>query len=160
MKKLSVIANILGRRNYFILFLISGLLYGLIYAVMTNLIDLRFGLDNINLSFTQVSLSFVVMFSILGGLLISLQVFAIRNRQKSLKSANIGFIGAFLSFFNTTCPFCKPLLLSFIGFSGSIPILKYGFALAIISGVLLLISIYLVTLHLGKLNIVKNESRK
>jgi len=152
-KHLSIITNVLSRRNYFILFLISGLLYGLIYAVMTNLIDLRFGLNNINVSFTQVSLSFVVMFSILGGLLISLQVFAIRNRQKSLKSANVGFIGAFLSFFNTTCPFCKPLLLSLIGFPGSLAISRYGLALAIISLVLLLISIYLVTLHLDKSNL-------
>ena len=152
-KQLSIIGHVLSRRNYFILFLISGLLYGLIYAVMTNLIDLRFGLDNINISFTQVSLSFVVMFSILGGILISLQVFAVRNRQKSLKSANIGFIGAFLSFFNTTCPFCKPLLLSLIGFSGSLAILKFGFVLAIISIILLLFSIYLVTLHLNKLNL-------
>ena len=147
--KLSIILNVLSRRNYFILFLISGILYGLIYAVMTNLIDLRFGLDNINLSFTQVSLSFVVMFSILGGLLISLQVFAIRNRQKSLKSANIGFIGAFLSFFNTTCPFCKPLLLSLVGFSGSLAILKFGLVLAIFSSILLIVSIYLVTSYLS-----------
>lgn len=154
-KHIPAITSVLKRRNYFILFLVSGLLYGLIYAVMTNLIDVRFGLKYINISFTEVSITFVVLFSILGGLLISLQVFAIRNRQKSLKSANVGFIGAFLSFFTTTCPFCKPLLLSFVGFSGSLAILKYGFALAILSLVLLLISIYLVTSHLNKLNIIK-----
>ncbi|MBI2649704.1 hypothetical protein HYX04_00140 [Candidatus Woesearchaeota archaeon] len=159
-RQLSIIVHALSRRNYFILFLISAPLYGLIYAVMTNLIDLRFGLNNINVSFTQVSFSFVVIFSILGGLLISLQIFAIRNRQKSLGSANIGFIGAFLSFFNTTCPFCKPLLLSLIGFPGSLAISRYGLALAITSLVLLLISIYLVTLHLDKLDIIKNENRK
>ena len=110
MKKLSVIADILGRRNYFFAFLIGGTLYGLLYAIMTNLIDIRYGIDNINYSFTLVSASFFVVFSILGGTLISLQIFAIRNRQKSLKSANIGFLGAFISFFNVTCPFCKPLL--------------------------------------------------
>jgi hypothetical protein len=120
---------------------------------MTNLIDLRFGLKYVNYSFTNVSITFVILFSILGGLLIALQIFAIRNRQKSLKSANIGFIGAFISFFNTTCPFCKPLLLSFIGFSGSLAIFKYGLALAIISIILLLVSIYLVTSHLSKLKI-------
>jgi len=147
-KQLSIIAHVLTKINYFLLFLISGLFYGLIYAIMTNLIDLRFGLNNINISFTEVSITFVALFSILGGLLISLQIFAIRNRQKSLKAANVGFIGAFLSFFNTTCPFCKPLLLSLIGFSGSLAILKYGLAIAIFSVILLLISIYLVTLHL------------
>lgn len=154
-KQLSIIVHVLSRRNYFLLFLISGLLYGLIYAVMTNLIDVRFGLKYINYSFTNVSISFVVLFSILGGLLISLQIFAIRNRQQSLKSANIGFIGAFISFFNVTCPFCKPLLLSLIGFSGSLAILKYGLGLAIISIILLLVSIYLVTYHLDKTNVIK-----
>ena len=151
-EKLHVIAGVLSRRNYFFIFLISGLLYGIIYAVMTNLIDVRFGLKYINYSFTNVSIMFVVLFSILGGILVSLQVFAIRNRQKSLKAANVGFLGAFLSFFNVTCPFCKPFLLSLIGFSGSLAILKYGIALAIISALLLLVSIYLVTLNLDKNN--------
>lgn len=151
-RKLSVILNVLGRRNYFILFLVSGILYGLIYSVMTKLIDLRFGLKYINYSFTNVSITFFVIFSILGGILISLQVFAIKNRQKSLKYANVGFVGTFLSFFNVTCPFCKPLLLSLIGFSGSLVILKYGLTLALLSIVLLLASIYLVTLNLDKSN--------
>ena len=150
MKKLSVIADILGRRNYFFAFLIGGTLYGLLYAIMTNLIDIRYGIDNINYSFTIVSASFFVVFSILGGTLISLQIFAIRNRQKSLKSANIGFLGAFLSFFNVTCPFCKPLLLSLIGFSGSLTILKFGTTFAILSILLLLTSIYLLTVSLNK----------
>jgi len=141
-KKLHIVSSVLSRRNYFFIFLVSGLLYGIIYAVMTNLIDVRF-----------------VLFSILGGILISLQVFAIRNRQKALKSANVGFIGAFLSFFNVTCPFCKPLLLSLIGFSGSIAILKYGLALAIISALLLLVSIYLVTLNLDKSNCCPIENK-
>ena len=158
-EKLHVIAGVLSRRNYFLIFLVSGLLYGIIYAVMTNLIDVRFGLKYINYSFTIVSIIFVILFSILGGILVSLQAFAIRNRQKALKSANVGFIGAFLSFFNVTCPFCKPLLLSLIGFSGSIAILKYGLALAIISALLLLVSIYLVTLNLDKSNCCPIENK-
>jgi len=159
-KQLNIIAHVLGKRNYFLLFIVSGLIYGLIYAVMTNLIDVRFGLKYINYSFTNVSITFVVLFSILGGILISLQVFAIRNRQKALKSANVGFIGALISFFNTTCPFCKPLLLSLIGFSGSLAILKYGFALAIISMLLLLVSIYLIILTIDKSNCCNVEKDK
>ena len=80
-KQLSIVTNILGRRNYFLLFLISGILYGLIYAAMTNLIDLRFGLKYATVSFTAVSGTFFVLFSILGGMLISLQIFAIKNKQ-------------------------------------------------------------------------------
>ena len=150
-KQLSIIAHVLGKRNYFLLFLVSGLLYGLIYAVMTNLIDVRSGLKYITISFTAVSGAFFIVFSILGGLFISLQVFAIKNKQKSL-GAKVGFTGAFISFFTTTCPFCKPLLLSLIGFTGSLAILKYGIALASLSVILLLVSIYLVTLNLDKSN--------
>ncbi len=156
-QSLKVIINILHRKNYFFLFLVSGLLYGLVYAVMTNLIDLRFGLKNINIAFTLTSAAFFILFSILGGLLVSLQVFAIRNRQKSLKAANVGFAGAFISFFTTTCPFCKPLLLSLMGFSGSIAILKFGFVLVIISILLLLVSVYLVTLTIDKSNCCKGK---
>ena len=143
-KKLSAIFKVLHKKNYFILFLISGLLYGIVYALMTNLIDLRYGLSNINVSFDRISILFFTVFSLLGGMLISLQVFAIKNKQKSMKSARVGFLGAFLSFFNVTCPFCKPLLLSLLGFSGSLAILKYGLALAFVSLILLLVSIYLV----------------
>ncbi|MBI2558764.1 hypothetical protein HYW20_05555 [Candidatus Woesearchaeota archaeon] len=155
-KKLHVIAGVLSRRNYFFIFLISGLLYGIIYAVMTNLIDIRSGLKYVTFSFTAVSITFFVAFSILGGILISLQVFAIKNKQRILKYANFGFLGAFLSFFNVTCPFCKPFLLSLIGFSGSLAILKYGSALAFISALLLFVSIYLVTSNIN----VNNGDKK
>lgn len=153
-KRLRVIAIVLSRRNYLFIFLVSGLLYGVIYAAMTNLIDIRSGLKYVTFSFTVVSGAFFIAFSILGGLLISLQVFAIKNKQKALKSANVGFLGAFLSFFNVTCPFCKPFLLSLIGFSGSIAILKYGLALALVSIMLLLISIYLVASNIDANKVV------
>lgn len=68
-KQLNIIAHVLGKRNYFLLFIVSGLIYGLIYAVMTNLIDVRFGLKYINYSFTNVSITFVVLFSILAAFL-------------------------------------------------------------------------------------------
>ncbi len=125
-------------------------MYGLIYAVMTNLIDVRYGLSSVNISFDRISASFFTLFSILGGTLISLQVFAIRQRQKSLKSANIGFLGALISFFSVTCPFCKPLLLSLIGFSGSLALLKYGTYIALLSAFLLVVSIYLVLYQISK----------
>lgn len=150
--------HVLRRKSYLFLFLFSGLAYGILYAVLTNLIDIRLGLNSVIISFTKTSATFFAVFSILGGLLIALQVFAIRNRQKSIKSANIGFIGAFLSFFTTTCPFCKPLLLSLLGFSSSLALLKYGIALAILSVLLLLTSIYLVTTHLEKV-IIKNAKK-
>lgn len=150
MNKLPLISHVLGKRNYFIIFLIGGALYGLLYAVMTNLIDLRNGFSYITYSFTPTSTSFVIVFSVLGGILLALQVFAIRNKQKSMKSANVGFLATFLSFFNITCPFCKPLLLSFIGFSGSLEILKYGLALAFVSIFLLIISIYLAVYQIEK----------
>lgn len=155
-KELHIIASVLSRRNYFFIFLVSGLLYGIIYSVMTNLIDVRYGLKYANISFTVVSSTFFVAFSILGGILISLQVFSVKRKQKILKSANVGFIGAFLSFFNVTCPFCKPFLLSLIGFSGSIAILKYGLALALISITLLLISIYLVA---SNINVIRGDKK-
>ena len=138
-------------------------MYGLLYAVMTNLIDVRSGFGYITIAFTKVSATFFILFSTLGGILIALQIFAIKNRQNTLKSANVGFFGAFISFFTTTCPFCKPLLLSLIGFTGSLAILKYGTVLALLSVLLLLVSIYLVASQLCKCescSTLKNKKQK
>lgn len=148
--QLFAIKQILSRKSYLAIFLVAGLLYGLLYAAMTNLIDVRSGLNYITIAFTKVSATFFTLFSILGGLLIALQIFAIKKRQNTLKSANVGFFGAFISFFTTTCPFCKPLLLSLIGFTGSLAILKYGTVLALFSVLLLLASIYLVATQVTK----------
>lgn len=143
MKELATIVSVLRNRAYFFIFVVSGLLYGLLFSMMTNLIDVRFGLQNIRFTFTWQSALFFVALSTLGGLLISLQVFSFRQKQKNYASATTGAGGMMVSFFATTCPFCKPLLLSLLGLSGSLAILKYGLLLAIISILLLIGSIFL-----------------
>lgn len=150
---IAVLYFILRRRKYFSLFLASGILYGLLFALLTNLIDIRSGLSNVSISFTWTSLSFFLVLSILGGLFIALQIFAVRQKQKMKGSTSTGITGAVVSFFATTCPFCKPLLLSLLGitgFSGSLILLKYGIAFAIGSILLLLLSIYFTIASLVK----------
>ena len=147
---LSTIANVLRRRNYFLIFVASGLFYGVIFSIMTNLIDVRFGLSNIRFAFTWQSALFFIILSILGGLLISLQVFSFREKRKNYTSATTGISGMLVSFFATTCPFCKPLLISLLGLSGSIAILKFGLVLAFASILLLLGSIYLTLKSISK----------
>jgi hypothetical protein len=153
MKRLfTPIKRVLGRRNYFFIFVVSGLFYGVIFSMMTNLIDVRFGLSNIRFAFTWQSGLFFIVLSILGGLLISLQLFSFREKRKNYTSTTTGLSGMFVSFFATTCPFCKPLLISFLGLSGSIAILKYGLVLAFVSILLLLGSIYLTLKSISKRN--------
>ena len=137
------IKRVLSRRNYFFIFVASGLFYGVIFSMMTNLIDIRFGLSNLRFAFTLQSASFFIVLSILGGLLISLQVFSFHEKRKNYTSTTTGVSGMLVSFFATTCPFCKPLLISLLGLSGSIAILKFGLVLAFVSILLLLGSIYL-----------------
>lgn len=144
MKELAAIVSVFRSRTYFFIFVVSGLLYGVLFSMMTNLIDVRFGLQNIRFAFVWQSALFFVALSTLGGLLISLQVFSFRQKQKNYASATTGVSGMLVSFFATTCPFCKPLLLSLLGLSGSLAILKYGLLLAIISISLLIGSIFLV----------------
>ncbi len=141
---------VLGRRNYFLIFVASGLLYGVIFSMMTNLIDVRFGLSNVRFAFTFQSGLFFIILLVLGGLLISLQVFSFREKQKNYTSTTTGMGGMLVSFFATTCPFCKPLLISLLGLSGSIAILKYGFVLAFVSILLLIGSIYLTLKSISK----------
>jgi len=144
------IKRVLGRRNYFLIFVASGLFYGVIFSMMTNLIDVRFGLSNIMFAFTWQSGLFFLILSVLGGILISLQIFSFREKRKNYTSTTAGVSGMLISFFATTCPFCKPLLISLLGLSGSIAILKYGLALAIVSILLLVGSIYLTLKSISK----------
>lgn len=144
------IKRVLGRRNYFIIFVSSGLFYGVIFSMMTNLIDMRFGLANIRFAFTSQSLLFFIILSFLGGLLISLQIFSFREKRKNYTSTTTGISGMLVSFFATTCPFCKPLLISLLGLSGSIAILKFGLILAFVSILLLIGSIYLTLKSISK----------
>lgn len=150
MGNLSTIASVLKKRNYFLIFILSGLLYGLLFSLMTNLIDARFGLSNIRLAVTWQSAIFFIVLSILGGVLISLQVFSFCQKQKNYAATSVGFSGMLASFFTTTCPFCKPLLLSLLGLSGSIAILKYGLFLVVGSILLLIGSIYLTARSIPK----------
>jgi len=144
------IKRVLSRRNYFLIFVASGLFYGVIFSMMTNLIDVRFGLSNMRFAFTWQSGLFFLILSVLGGILISLQIFSFREKQKNYASTTTGVSGMLVSFFATTCPFCKPLLISLLGLSGSIAILNYGLALAFISIFLLVGSIYLTLRSISK----------
>ncbi|MBI2107472.1 hypothetical protein HYT57_05800 [Candidatus Woesearchaeota archaeon] len=144
------IKRVLSRISYFLIFVVSGLFYGVIFLMMTNLIDVRSGLSNIRFAFTWQSALFFIIFSILGGLLISLQVFSFREKQKNYTSTTTGVSGMLVSFFATTCPFCKPLLISLLGLSGSIAILKFGLVLAFVSIILLMGSIYLTLKSISK----------
>ena len=92
------IKRVFGRRNYFIIFVASGLFYGVIFSMMTNLIDMRFGLANIRFAFTSQSLLFFIILSFLGGLLISLQVFSFREKRKNYISTTTGVSGMLVSF--------------------------------------------------------------
>ena len=139
----ALIKRVLSRRNYFFLFVASGLLYGVTFSLMTNLIDVRSGLSNMRFDFTLLSGLFFVILSCLGGILVSLQAYALGQKRKQYASATAGVSGVFVSFFATTCPLCKPLLLSLLGLSGSIAILKFGLMLALVSTLLLLGAIFL-----------------
>ena len=144
------IKRVLSGRDYFIIFVASGLFYGVIFSMMTNLIDVRFGLSNIRFAFTFQSGLFFIILSVLGGLLISLQVLSFLEKRKNYTSTTTGISGMLVSFFATTCPFCKPLLISLLGLSGSIAILKFGLVLALVSILLLLSSIYLTLKSISK----------
>ena len=146
------IKRVLLTRNYFFIFIVSGLFYGVIFSIMTNLIDVRFGLFNIRFSFNWKSGLIFIALSILGGLLISLQLFLFHEKRKNYISAATGISGMFASFFSTMCPFCKPFLISLLGLSGSIAILKYGIVLAFVSILLLVSAIYLTLKSISRRN--------
>jgi len=157
MERIKSIKKVLENKRFFLLFVFSGLLYGGIFAILTNVIDLRFGISNIRFVFTWINVVFFVIFSILGGVAVSVGIFAFRQKQRMSKGLPTGASGMLLSFVTSTCPVCKPLLLSFFGLSGSVFIFQYGIILAVASIFLLLLSIYLMTSNLVKKDCCPNK---
>lgn len=146
----SVARKVLERKGYTRIFLASSFVYAVLISVMTNQLDVRAGVQNARMAFTLKGSLLVGVLPLLAGLLVAFQVFAFKDKKKNLSSKVTGTSGVLISFFATSCPFCKPLIISLLGLSGSLAILNYGTLLGVVSGVLLLISNYLTAKNIGK----------
>ncbi len=91
------------------------------------------------------NLAVYVIFSILFGLLVSLQVYTKREAKACPvgKSAGFGSVGTLAGFFIAQCPTCALLLSLFLPFPAILLVSQYNLALTLGSMALLLLGIHL-----------------
>ena len=120
---------------------------GLLYSLTTGIIWIRlspFSMTGPTLN--SFSFTGLLLISGLTAILITLQYDLLRKKKtKGTKASFLGYFGTTGSFFTTTCPLCKPLLVTLFGIGGTAGLLqKYGLQITIISVLLLTVSIYFV----------------
>ncbi len=145
------ILNIL--KSNILILLVSVPIIGFLYSIFTGIIKF----DN-SMYFTIMSKNSIfalIFITMLTSILLTLQIALFKERIK-VKGTKVGFFGTFLSFITSACPFCKPLLISLIGLSGSTILLaKYGLHITIFSVLLLITSIFIVSRNITKTKLCK-----
>lgn len=107
--------GILKSKNYLAIFLISSLIILASFPILQSLVT--GGLHNLNLWFAvtpKYNVFLLVIFSILFGLLLSLQVYNLKIKVCNIKnktvSATAGGLGTFITFLVPACPACLSIL--------------------------------------------------
>jgi len=86
----------------------------------------------------------VVLVALLSALLVAMLYY--QNSKFKAVKGKAGLAGSILGFFTTACPYCTPLVLSWVGLGGSLYfIADYGVHIGVASVLLLLFSIVMVS---------------
>lgn len=144
--------HILKNKLYLTIFLISSLFMLILYPVLQTLAT--GSIHNIDLWFKlspKQNLLLLILFSILFGLLLTMQIYNLKDKTCSIKhktaSASTGSIGAIIAFLVPACPACLSLASLIIPAALALPfvqfVTKFNTQLLILSILLTLIGIYL-----------------
>lgn len=158
MKRFATIKSILEQKKYFLIFLITGIIYlGAYYLVITYFLgsfSIFFNTYIKSYSYPAVVLNIIV--ALLLGINISLLVYKLKEFAADKKSSMTSGIGIFAAALANGCPGCFvglfPFVLSIFGVSATLSILPFnGLELQALSAVLLGASIFFLS---GKSNYV------
>lgn len=146
------ILKILKNKNYLLLAISSSLfmliIYPLLQAYATG------GLQNLDLwlkVIPKLNFMLVILFSILFGLLLTLQIFNLKTKICSIKnktvSASIGTFGTVLAFLAPACPACLSIVSLLIPAALSLSLIqflvKFNTTVLIISNILMILGLLL-----------------
>jgi len=147
-----VIKSILKQRKYFLIFLITAIIYfGAYYWIIT------YFLDSFSLFFTTYVKSYAypafglnIIVALLMGINISLLAYRLKDFRADKKSSTMSGFGIFAAALANGCPGCFaglfPLVLSIFGISATLSILPFnGLELQALSAALLGTSIFFLT---------------
>lgn len=158
MSKLTIvfnsIKNVLKRKNYFLMFLVTSIIFLALFILIPVFIipgnSLKFQLG----IFMPLNYFVMILFSSLAGLMISMRTYNYKMK-KSLIGVGGGVFGGFFGFvagiFGTvTCPACVAAIFGFLGTGATLFLIEKQWYIMSIAAVFLLVSIYLTSLSIEK----------
>ncbi len=124
---------VFSNKNYIILFIIMLAIFSFLYIFAWNLILLPNFYIRSDL-WTVSNILFLVVISILSGLVITLSAFNLKMKISTYKKQH-GYLAVIPAFFTSACPGCAPLLLSFTSatFTIGLSIAQFGFIVKILT---------------------------
>lgn len=164
-QSLSLVKQILAKRNYFLIFLFSSIiLFGILYkftvATVANQ-DLGIFVMMSGVNETFINIMTLVIISLLFGVFLSLFVYKIKLVRKASKVGFFGFIGLIVGAFAAGCPTCGAFLFSLLGMPLALMYFPFkGLELKILSIILISISIYFISRSLQKCSNDKCEDNR
>jgi hypothetical protein len=151
---LKTIGNVLSKKNYAVIFLITGLFFVIffvsipIFAIPGNSLKFQMGV------YTPLNYLAIFFFSVLVGLMASMRTYNYKMK-KSLRKVSGGVFGGFFGFiggfFGTaTCPACVAAIFGFLGTGATLFLIERQLYVMAVSAIFLLLSIYLTSMSIEK----------
>lgn len=154
-QSLSLIREILSKRNYFFIFLISSailftILYKFTVATVANQdIGIFVMMSGVNETF--INIMTLIIIALLFGIFLSLFWYKIKKLREVSKVGILGTIGLIVGAFAAGCPTCGAFLFSLIGMPLALMYFPFkGLELKILSMALMLFSIFFIAISLSK----------
>ena len=158
------IGLVLSRRKYMIISLIfSLLLFSLSYYFFVAKVAYHSIWISVNMSgplFVTLSITFILITSILSGILFSMLLFKFEKYHKTNKKGFFGFVGYGIGAFGTGCPTCGAFLFGLVGLPFALASLPFkGIELHILGIFILSSSIYLTEKSINEICKLKGDDK-
>ena len=156
LKELETVKQILKRKTYFLIFLITSIIIFLVFYFLTlwEVTDksLRIFIEMNGYNYAFFSFLFLVIIALLLGVYVALFIFKIRMIKRG--SGFSGFLGFIAGLLSSGCPMCGSVIFALLGFPLALFFLPFkGLELRVLSIILLLFSVYFLARSLDKCKI-------
>ena len=157
---IATIEDVLSKRNYFILFILTSLILFAVFYVFTlaTTTDHSIGIFVMmnGVSYAFFTFLLLVVIALLFGVYIALVVYGIKLRSKYAGSSVFGAGGLIVGAFSAGCPMCGAFLFGLFGAPLTLFFMPYkGLELRVLAMVLLAISIYAMSKNLNRCKAIK-----
>lgn len=157
-----IVRDILSKRNYFIIFLITSLVGFVVLYKLTLATTAKKSLNIFIMMqgsiYVFVDLFVLLLISLLFGIYVSLFVYRVKIIRAVSKTGFFGSLGLIVGLFSAGCPTCGAVLFSLIGMPLALMSFPFhGLELKVLSIILLSVSVYIVARSFVGCEVDKNR---